>query len=804
MAKNTFFDTIDEIMSTAEQTGIVHLTSENTESVGKYMKINGRSTLNFASCSYLSLETDARLKKGIIKAAIAFGSQFSSSRTYLSTTLYSKVQEHLESIFQKPVVIHSSTSACHIGVLPVLIAEEDVVIMDQQVHSSVQTAVNLLKVKGVQVDILRHNRLDLLEEKIKAARQKTAGKIWYLIDGVYSMFGDFAPMLEIEALLNRYDQFYLYADDAHGMSWAGERGSGFLLSKIRFHEKMVMATSLNKAFAGAGGVLVLPNKELAHRIRNCSAPYIYSGPIQPPMLGALVESAKIHLGAGLPIMQAELQEKIALTNTLLNVHGLPIVCQNTSPVFYIAAGLSDLGYCLVKRLLNDGFFTNAGGFPAVPVKNAGIRFTINRNHTTEEIKAFIETLAYHYPKALEEKGTKLSEVKRWFRMGIDTVEKERRGSNATVFDSIQKIDKTLWDKYLGNDNLCSWNFLSFLEKVFSNAEDANNHTRFFYFLVYDELGIPLVMSYFGFSNVKDDAFAHASISEQIEEKRKTNPGFLVSKALVMGSLYSEGSHIYVNRAHKNWRRGLKVFADKLSEVKEVLKADSIILRNFPVADAELSQEFLKLGFFKVPLASSFTMEELSWNNSEQLLSLLSTRNRRHLRVEVFKYESLYKCSVISKLNNEQLDEFYRLYLNVKNRSLEINTFPLPKNLFYEASLNAQFEFLFLKTEDEENRPSLKTIAVVLCYKNNQNFFPLIVGLDYDYLFSHGNYRQSIMQVLMRAKDLKMEKVFLGIGASLEKKKFGTIEHENVGFMQVNDNFNLDMLNLFQIQEKKKV
>ena len=75
---------------------------------------------------------------------------------------------------------------------------------------------------------------------------------------------------------------------------------------------MIAACSLNKSFAAAGGAIVFPDAEMRRRVRTAGGPMIFSGPIQPPLLGAAIQSAKIHLSDELPVLQAALRERIEL------------------------------------------------------------------------------------------------------------------------------------------------------------------------------------------------------------------------------------------------------------------------------------------------------------------------------------------------------------------------------------------------------------------------------------------------------------------------------------------------------------
>ena len=96
------------------------------------------------------------------------------------------------------------------------------------------------------------------------------------------------------------------------MSWTGKHGRGVALTHLGDSERVVVALSLNKAFSGAGGALALPSDALRRRIRHCGGTMVFSGPIQPPMLGAAVASAKLHLDPSFDGLQAELHERITV------------------------------------------------------------------------------------------------------------------------------------------------------------------------------------------------------------------------------------------------------------------------------------------------------------------------------------------------------------------------------------------------------------------------------------------------------------------------------------------------------------
>ncbi|MEO6302298.1 MAG: aminotransferase class I/II-fold pyridoxal phosphate-dependent enzyme, partial [Bacteroidia bacterium] len=354
MAKqNSFIDTIDQIITDGVNKGILHLNNEDEFLEGNTITLKGKEVVNFGSCSYLGLEFDRRLKDGAIEALEKYGTQFSESRAYVSVKLYKDLENYFEQIFNASVVVSPTTTLGHIAAIPVLVSENDAVIIDHQAHNSIQTACNLLKPKGIHVELLRHNRMDLLEEKIKELKNKY-DRIWYMADGIYSMYGDACPVKDVYALMDKYKMLHLYVDDAHGMSCFGTNGSGYVMSQAPLHQRAVLAVSLAKAFATGGAVLVFPDKELARKVRTCGGPLITSGPMQPAALGAAIASAKIHLSNEIYDLQETLQDNIQFARLMIEKYNLPIISPSAAPVFFIGVSLPKLGYNMVHRMLNEG------------------------------------------------------------------------------------------------------------------------------------------------------------------------------------------------------------------------------------------------------------------------------------------------------------------------------------------------------------------------------------------------------------------------------------------------------------------
>jgi 7-keto-8-aminopelargonate synthetase-like enzyme len=356
---------------------------------GRYVDVDGQRYKNFGSCSYLGLESRPELREAAHRALDEYGTQFHFSRAYVQCELYVELESLLEQMTGRPVLVAASTSLAHLAALPVLINDGDHVIVDQFAHASLHTALQLLP--DVPMEILRHNRMDLLDARLAELRGKV-GAVWYVLDGLYSMLGDFAAFEELKQLLDRHEHLRLYIDDAHSTSWLGRHGRGIALEHFADHERVVVTLSLNKAFSAAGGLLAMPNRELVTRVRRCGGPMLFSGPIQPPMLGAAVGSARLHLTDEFSRMQAELKERLELCVEASQGTQLGIATAEPSPIFQVACDSPRVAFRTAELVRERGYYCCVCVFPAVPMNRPGLRFTITRHNDPADIAPFVAAL----------------------------------------------------------------------------------------------------------------------------------------------------------------------------------------------------------------------------------------------------------------------------------------------------------------------------------------------------------------------------------------------------------------------------
>ncbi len=792
---NNFLDTVNEVFTDAKQAGVLHLYAGGESFSGRAIQIKNKELFHFGTTGYLGLEQDARLKKAAISAINKYGTQFPLSKTYISHPLYKTLEEQIKKMYQNPVIITKNSTLGHLGVIPSVVDDQDAIILDHQVHWSVQSAAKTLKSRSVTIEMIRHNNLQMLEDKIKTLSSKHK-KIWYMVDGVYSMYGDYAPIKELLKLCNKYPQLFLYCDDVHGMSWTGKNGTGYVMSQLdELPPNILVFGTLSKTFGASGALLACSDPKMYNKIKTFGGPLTFSAQLEPASVGAAIASSNIHLSPEIYKLQSQLQERIILFNTLLQQTDLPLIDTNDSPVFFVGTGMPKTGYNFVNRLMKEGFFVSLGIFPAVPVKNTGVRITISRHNQKEEIKSLVEAMNYHFPKALEEVNTTRKRVYSAFKIptaqAIPTINSKE--FSMQLEHTIVNVHKEEWNRLMGKKGVFDWDGLLFLESVFQNNKLKEHNWKFYYFIIRDHQNQPVFATFFTYNLWKDDMLAPESISIKLEKKRIQTPYLNTSYVLNMGTLFTEGQHYYLNKKHPHWSMALDLMFQKLEELELELNPSMLVLRDFE-KDDKLNQIFHQQGFIKTNMPESCSLEKLSWSNTNEYIASLSSRNRRHFRKEILPFESCFQISYKNKLTPIEISHFFELYENVRNNNFGLNTFSFPSKTLELMSTNPNWEFIVLTIKDELEPKFRTPVGVMFCYKNcKHTYTPAFVGLNYKCLKKYQTYRQLLYQTIKRAKALNFKKVDFGLTAAFEKKKLGAIIKSKVAYIQAKDNFSMEMI-----------
>ncbi|NJM25551.1 MAG: GNAT family N-acetyltransferase [Bacteroidia bacterium] len=460
---------------------------------------------------------------------------------------------------------------------------------------------------------------------------------------------------------------------------------------------------------------------------------------------------------------------------------------------------------MVKRLLNEGFYTNIGIFPGVPVKCCGLRLAITNGQTDDDIKNVLEAFHYHFPRVLEEENQTVEDISQNFNMSFDATASRyagldapagRKGSLTVQHETtIERIDKELWNSLLADRGTFDWEGCRFIEQTFKNNPQPENNWNMHYLIIRDHESKPVLATFFSELMCKDDMIAPADVSRQIEDIRLNDRYHLTSKVVMLGSLLSLGEHLFLDRTSSDWKKALLNMVRIMNDVKRSSGATMILLRDFNTDDIELRDFLATEGFIRSDMFNDHVIDDLNWSTTEELIPRLSPKSRVHLRRNILANEPLFSVKVNGSIAESTVDQKYALYMQVKNRGFEMNTFELPRKFFSNLGMFGGWEIIEL-TLNESNHEG--PVAFGIGYRSpGNNYIPLLIGLNYRFNETYGVYRQLLFQTVKRAADLKCNKLFFGFGADVEKRKFGTrLVHKSV-YIQADDNYKFESLNKFQ-------
>ncbi|HVV81802.1 MAG TPA: bifunctional aminotransferase class I/II-fold pyridoxal phosphate-dependent enzyme/GNAT family N-acetyltransferase [Kofleriaceae bacterium] len=776
---------------------------------GRQVTVDGRSLLSFSSCSYLGLERHPALVEGCKAAVDRYGTQFSSSRGYLSAPPYAELEARLGTLFGGHVLVTATTGLAHQSALPVLATEKDAIVLDHQAHHTMHAAATLCRAGGTRVELVRHGELDGVAELIERL-SRTSRTVWFLCDGVFSMYGDLAPVGLLRRLLALAPNLRLYIDDAHGMSWAGTHGRGSFLARMPLDERVVVATSMAKGFACGGGILVFASAAERDRVRLAGGPMLFSGPLQPPMLGAALGSASVHLSPELDGLQAALAERVRHADQAIARAGLPLLSASPCPIRFLPLGIPRLAFEVASRLMADGVYVSVSAYPTVPMKRAGIRFSVTAAHTLEEIDRAVAGLATHIPAVLDEAGVTRAELDALFAEALP--EESRRRSvvsqlarldvraaepevEVETHTTIRTVDRAVWDGALGAAAAVSWDAMATAEEVFRDPDRPEHDWRFTYVLVRSaDTGALVAATVLTTALSKDDMLARAEVSAAVEERRRADPYFLTSTVVMMGSLLSEGSHLWLDRRGP-WRAALRAILDVADREVERSQAAALVLRDFHAAgdagDDELERWFLEHGLVRVPMLPSHRLDARALDD-DAMLARLGARSRKALR-QVLDLEPSYRTVVHHQapgaLDGAALAWLHELYLGVAARKLQLNVFPLPARVLPAMLASPAWELVTLHLDPAAGGPADgRPVAFWAAHRHGETYAPFFCGLDYRHVGPHGAYRQLLLQTIRRARALGLHDVRLGMSADVEKARFGTTAAETCAYVQAHDHY----------------
>ena len=284
-------------------------------------------------------------------------------------------------------MIFSTGYAANLGMLTALCSAKDTVLLDSDAHASLYDGCQM---SGAKVFRFRHNDTGSLEKRLQRLGDG-ARDCLIVIEGLYSVLGDCAPVTEIVNLKQRYGAFLLI-DEAHSLGLFGERGCGIAEQAGVLDQVDFVVGTFSKSLGAMGGFCASPHAEL-ELVRYVSRPFIFTASSSPATVATTHEALRQLR------KRPELWEAIwRNANRLyagLKKHGF-VVGPQPSPVVAVQFGAKKEATAFWKRLLEAGVYTNLMIPPASPDRHSYLRCSVSAAHTEEEIECIIRAFGYHH------------------------------------------------------------------------------------------------------------------------------------------------------------------------------------------------------------------------------------------------------------------------------------------------------------------------------------------------------------------------------------------------------------------------
>ncbi len=346
--------------------------------------IDGKEVITLSSNNYLGLNTHPRLIEAAANAAREYGAGSGAVRTIAGTmTLHEELEARLADFKRvEAVLTFQSGFTCNTGIIPILAAPEDAVIVSDALnHASIIDGIRLTKAER---RIFPHADMDAMRQTLRDIRSAPRGAdrpILLLTDGVFSMDGDIAKLPEIVEAAEEANAI-VYVDDAHGSGVVGSNGRG-TVDHFGLHGRgQVQVGTLSKAIGVLGGY-VAGSATLRTVLEHKARPFLFSTSAPPAVAAACI--AAVDVLETEPELMDRLWENTRFFKEGLEKLGFDIGRSET-PITPVIAGEGALAMKLSDRLFEEGVFAQGIGFPTVPEGRARVRTIVTAGHSREELE----------------------------------------------------------------------------------------------------------------------------------------------------------------------------------------------------------------------------------------------------------------------------------------------------------------------------------------------------------------------------------------------------------------------------------
>ncbi len=356
---------------------------------GRWIAINGHRVINFGSDSFLGLDQDPRVKEAVVRGIAKWGTHNGASRAFSSVRANAEAEDKLARwLGTEATLIYPSVTLANVGAIPGLVGRQDLLVVDEHAHNSIQEGAKIAKANGVRLMSFSHCDPIDLDRVFKEAGEYRVGVV--AIDGVYSMSGALPPLAELNDMAKRHNAI-LYVDDAHGTAVMGTNGRGTVLDALGNYDNTFVVGSLSKGFSCFGGFIGC-TAEFKRLLKMRSNTYIFGGPVPPAYLDAICTVCDILMSGEYELLRSRLDRNIAHLVGGATRMGMTVLGGQT-PIVSILVGDEADTLNAGNFLFEHGYYVQSVTFPAVPYHAGVLRIQVNANHTQEAVDGLLGALA---------------------------------------------------------------------------------------------------------------------------------------------------------------------------------------------------------------------------------------------------------------------------------------------------------------------------------------------------------------------------------------------------------------------------
>jgi len=359
--------------------------------------MEGAERIMLGSNNYLGLTGDERVVQGARDALEQYGTGLTGSRLLNGTIpLHLELEREIADwMGTEDAIVFTTGHQANVGTLGTILAPGDTVVADSGDHASIIDGCLLSKAK---LRPFRHNRIDKLQRTLERAAGDGGG-VLVVVDGVFSMEGDIAPLPEICDLCERFGA-RLMVDEAHGAGVLGATGAGTAeLFGLQQRVDLRMGT-FSKSLASCGGFIAGP-REVIDYLRVSSRAFLFTAAAVPAAVGAALAALRVVRSPDGPPLLAQVLDNARYLRDGLEEQGYAVVKPQVlpdgsdivTPIVPVLVGDDWKAVLLWRALWDAGVFVNTALHPAVPPGGALMRTSVMATHDRATLDRALDAFA---------------------------------------------------------------------------------------------------------------------------------------------------------------------------------------------------------------------------------------------------------------------------------------------------------------------------------------------------------------------------------------------------------------------------